>query len=328
MKAIKILFILGMLLLISCTKNTLETTITYRDTITPPGVLYFLTDQNTIYSYKFSDEKVNKVVEGQGTISDFDVSTDGQVLTFLSEGSKIGVKKLVSGTLKTYVPPALPAENLSIDATGKLVAFQAQTDSGSIILFLNTETQKFSTFAGKASEQNQSPLFSPSGMEIAWANQNGLFFKSLVESNASVIQLSDKRHIPISISPGGNFLTSDSAIFDLVQQKEMPTLLNGKSKFLDDFFFLYEPENDYSLILTDIGEVNRVVLLDPIFKPFPFDADISGNFAVYSLPFDTTNGLRFNFLSQNRVVFEKDLSVAEFGRIRQFVWRNEPVVRQ
>lgn len=315
------------LFLVSCAKNSTDNQMVLPTSGEVPGFQYLLTETFRIYEYNNADGTLTQLVSETDSILSFAASGDGAFLAYLTRSGSLKVWDVSTARLNTFAPPLRPANRISIDKDGTIIAFDGVQNNQYFIYLFLTEPETFFVWQTDSGANARYPLFSPLGNLLAWVQDNGVFIKALEPPGEQPIQLSAIWQFPQVFSRLGTYLTTSRGTFDVKNLVALSPNINGKVKYIDDFHLIYQPAGSYSLILTDALGVNSVQLLAPVNQPFPFEVDPSGAFLSYVPPSGASDTLRIISISVNRLMKEEVLPTSQTGKIREIIWRDKPLIR-
>lgn len=289
----------------------------------PPGYLYFLTQNPAeIYGYRIQGDHLQLLVDQSVQVSHFAISQEGGLLAYMARDS-LTVMDFEDNLIKTYPLPHDPLERLTISYDGRIVAYEAAVPGGSVIIRFLVDAGAFSHFTADPSDSSRFPVLARySTPTLAWQEREGLYFSF---PNQPTVKLRDEDFVPYDFSPSGQYLATDSKVFDLLSKTALAAPIQGKSQFLDNSTVLYYDTTANQVLRSNLSGTSQEVLIGPLGSEFPFAAEPTGRYVAYSSNQPGNNILYIRNLTTQELEVEKDFEFAAHTTVAMLYWPEVPL---
>ncbi|NOX88800.1 MAG: hypothetical protein GXO77_07225 [Calditrichaeota bacterium] len=319
------LLLLNLLLLLSCSKNapTDAKQDQGSDKPSPSGAIYFsVSGKDSLFYLNTINLKFSALKIEIDRLIDFTVSQDGNALIF-ADGQKIKRFDLLNRRITfTASPQFLPTGSLSCNHDGTLIAYETTSQARRQIALLYVDGG--ANFLFNASEQTAaySPMITPSGQNIVWTQNDGLYYSRILKPYA--VRLWKSSIAADDFSPSESYLSADGLIFDLKGLTRYPGTHGGKLKFIDDYKLVWNPANSSALKKITLSGSQETHLFQTANSVQDFAVAEDQRFvAAVSSDYSNLIFTLFDFVDMQKE-FELKFPSKDRASIKKIVWSPEP----
>ncbi len=317
--------LLNFLLFFSCAKNVPTTANPEHgsDKPSPSGAIYFsVSGKDSVFYLDAVNLKVSALNIEINRLIDFAVSQDGRALIF-ADDQKIKRFDLLNRRITfTASPQLLPSGSLSCNRDGTLIAYETTSQARRQIALLYVDGR--ANFLFNTSEQTAAyaPLITPSGQNIVWTQNDGLYYSRILKPYA--VRLWKSSIVADDLSPSESYLSASGLIFDLKGLTRYPGTHEGKLKFIDDYKLVYNPANSSALKKITLSGSQETYLFQTANSLQDFAvADDHRFVAAVSSDYSNLIFTLFDFVDMQKE-FEVKFPSKDRASIKKIVWSPEP----